>query len=309
MIIFIIIAVSFVGWNLGANDASNIFGTIISNKILKFKTAGIIGTIFVILGAVIGGKNGIETYNSLYNGQDLKIALAISFAAGISVLIMTIFKIPVSTTHSILSGIVVSALISGNINVAPLFKIFTSWFLSPIGAMGLGYIIYKISRKFIRNKIKNVLVFNKFIKILAILIGIYGSYSLGANNVANVVGIFAKGTNFSINLWLILGGISISFGLVTYSKRVMKTVGLDIVYLDNYGALVAVLASAIVIHLYSVIGVPVSSSQAIVGGVIGVGMTESVRNINYKIILKIVSGWIYSILISGFLTFIFIKLL
>lgn len=299
----------FLGWNLGANDAANIFGTAVSNRIIKFINAAIIASIFVILGAYIGGSEGIKTYQSIVNQDNIKIASLISLATGISVFIMTYAKIPVSTTHCMLSAIIVSGIMKGEINIKPLIKVMMSWFLSPIGSMVLAYLIYKFSKGIIRKKIKNIIIFENFIKISSILVGIYGSYSLGANNTANVVGVFAGNqSRFSIEMWLLFGGIAISTGILTYSKRVMGTVGSKIVKMDNYGALVAVLSTSIIVHLYSLIGVPVSSSQGIVGGVIGVGITESIDNINLKVILKIISGWVYSIVISGVLSYIFIKI-
>lgn len=299
----------FLGWNLGANDAANIFGTAVSNRIIKFGTAALLGSIFVILGCIIGGAEGVKTYQNIVNQESIYISAAISMAAGISVFIMTYLKIPVSTTHAILSGIIVSGIIKGEMNIQPLFKVILSWFLSPLGSLIIAYIIYRFFKKFIRKRIKNIIKFERFIKISSILVGIYGSYGLGANNVANVVGVFVSKSDLSLKMWLFLGGISISFGIITYSKRVMGTVGGKIAKIDSFGALTAVFSTAIVVHLYSLMGVPVSSSQGIVGGVIGVGITETIENIDIKIIQKIVKGWIYSIFISGVLTYIFIKII
>ncbi len=296
----------FLGWNLGANDAANIYGTAVSSRIIKFSTAAILATIFVIIGCVLGGEEGVRTYQSIVNQDNMRVASAISLGAGISVFIMTYLKIPVSTTHSILAGILVSGLNKGEINMQPLIKVILSWFLSPLGSMLIAYTIYKFFKKFIRKKIKNIIKFEKFVKISSILIGIYGSYSLGANNVANVVGVFVKNSKLSLKMWLLLGGISISVGIITYSKRVMGTVGSKIAKIDSFGAMVAVLSTAVIVHIYSIMGVPVSSSQGIVGGVIGVGLTETIENIDINTIKKIISGWIYSIIISGVLTYILI---
>ena len=55
----------FLGWSLGANDASNIFGTAVGTKMLRFTTAAIIASIFLVLGAVFSGQNTAETLNTL----------------------------------------------------------------------------------------------------------------------------------------------------------------------------------------------------------------------------------------------------
>ncbi|MGM0507768.1 MAG: anion permease [Fusobacteriota bacterium] len=303
-----ILVAIFLGWNLGSNDAANIFGTAVSNNILKFINAAIISSVFVILGAIIRGEAGVQTYQNINGQMEITIAVIIGISAGLSVFLMTFFKIPVSTTHAILSGIIVSGVMKGDINIRPLYKIFISWFASPIGSFIIAYFLYYIYLNNIKKHIKNIYIFEKFIKIGIILVGIYGSYSLGANNVANVVGVFVGSNSLSMNMWLLLGGVSISLGIITYSKKVMNTVGNDITKLDNAGALIAVLSTAIVIHIYALYGVPVSSSQGIVGGVMGIGFHSGLRSIKFNIISKIMKGWIYSILISGGLSYLLIIL-
>lgn len=297
----------FLGWNLGANDAANIFGTAVSSKMIKFWIAAILASLFVILGAVIGGEKGIETYQSIMNQDNIQVSILISLAAGLSVLIMTKLKIPVSTTHCILAGLIVAGSLNGDLNMKPVIKMLMSWVISPLSVMIIAYIIYIVFLKYLRVYIKNMIVFEMVIRVMAIIVGIYGSYSLGANNVANVVGVFVKQSNIDVHTWLLIGGLSIAFGIITYSKRVMGTVGTDITKLDSFGALTAVFATAIVIHIYSMYGVPVSSSQGIVGGVIGVGLVEGFQSINKKVIKRIVLGWFYSIVISGTLSYIFLN--
>lgn len=304
-----ILAALFLGWNLGANDAANIFGIAVTNKIVKFWVAAILSSCFVIVGALIGGKYGVETYQKISMQNDMKTAVIISFSAAISVFIMTTLKIPVSTTHSILSALVVAGIFQNQLNITPLTKILISWFASPIGSMALSYLLYKIYNYKIKRRIKNIFILEKMVKIGILLVGIYGSYSLGANNVANVVGIFANNKLLTLRNWLILGGVSISLGIITYSKKVMTTVGTGIVKMDNLGALIALLSTAVIIHIYSLYGIPVSSSQAIVGGVIGVGMTEGIENVKTKVVLKIIQGWFYSIGISGVLAFLMLKII
>ena len=51
----------FLGWGLGANDSANIFGTAVSSKMVKFRVAALCTAGFVIIGAVVQGRAGIET--------------------------------------------------------------------------------------------------------------------------------------------------------------------------------------------------------------------------------------------------------
>ena len=85
------------------------------------------------------------------------------------------------------------------------------------------------------------------------------------------------------------------------------TVGKGIVPLDPFSALVAVLAEAISLHLFTQIGVPVSSSQAIVGAVVGVGLVGDVQTVSVKMLVRIGVGWIMTPVSAGMLAYLFIR--
>jgi len=136
--------------------------------------------------------------------------------------------------------------------------------------------------------------------------GCYGAYSLGANNVANVTGIYVGSALLSCQMAAFIGGISIASGALTYGKKVMLTVGKGIAPLDPFTALVTVLAEALTLHLFTQIGVPVSSSQAVVGAVVGVGIVGGIRMINPKMLVKIAVGWLMPPFVAGLMTMLFI---
>ena len=72
------------GWSLGDNDAANIFGTAVTSKMLKFRTAAVLASIFVMLGASVSGQAGIETLKGLTN-FDLEQAVISSLAAAFNI--------------------------------------------------------------------------------------------------------------------------------------------------------------------------------------------------------------------------------
>lgn len=146
-------------------------------------------------------------------------------------------------------------------------------------------------------RIRTVQAQDLSLKIGALIIGAYGSYALGANNVANVTGPFAG--IISLEVAALVGGLSIALGVLTFSKRVMYTVGKQITSLDHFSAVIATFSQAITVWIYALIGVPVSTSQAIVGAVIGAGLARGSRDINYKILRNIALGWLQTPLIAG----------
>ena len=75
----------FLGWSLGANDAANVFGTAVGTRMINFRTAAIVCSICVILGAVISGAGTTETIGKLGAINALPGAFACCIAAGFSV--------------------------------------------------------------------------------------------------------------------------------------------------------------------------------------------------------------------------------
>jgi PiT family inorganic phosphate transporter len=78
----------------------------------------------------------------------------------------------------------------------------------------------------------------------------------------------------------------------------METVGKKLVQLDPFSALVVVLALAITMHIYTIVGVPVSSSQAVVGGVLGIGIIKGVQTVNRRTLINILLAWLLTPLLS-----------
>jgi len=158
---------------------------------------------------------------------------------------------------------------------------------------------------------RRVLMMDNILKFSMIAAGSYGAYALGANNVANVTGVFA-GTgvaDFGPRVWAFIGAVSICFGVITYSRRVMMTVGENLVPLDPFTAFIAVLSEAVTVHIYAIVGVPVSTSQAIVGAVLGIGIVKGMKAVNNRVLLGICLGWLSTPLVSAAMAMILYKVL
>ena len=89
LIIFFLSSGLFLGWSLGANDAANIFGTAVGTRMIKFKTAALICSVFVILGAVVSGAGASHTLGKLGAVNELAGAFIVALAAALTVLWMT----------------------------------------------------------------------------------------------------------------------------------------------------------------------------------------------------------------------------
>ncbi len=283
---------AFLGWSLGANDSANVFGTAVSSRMVKFRTAVIIVAVFVVAGAWFQGAGGIETLRKI-GPQTKETAALISLAAALTVTLMTGLKIPVSVSQAVVGAIVGIGLMRGeDISLPVLKKIVLCWIGTPIGGMVFCIFFYYTLRFFIARHRPTIFTLDPLLRIGLILCGCYGAYALGANNVANVSAVFVGKGMLASQPAALFGGLCIAFGAVTYSKNVMMTVGKGIIKLDAFSAFICVLANAVTIHIFAIIGVPVSTSQAIVGAVVGISIIKGLQVINIKTLRKVSLGWL-----------------
>src|SRR5512133_1512376 len=114
MILFFLTSGLFLGWSLGANDASNVFGSAVGSKMVSFRKAAVIASIFVILGAVIQGAGASDTLGKLGAVNAIGGSFTVALAAAITVYMMTKFALPVSTTQAIVGAIIGWNFFTGN---------------------------------------------------------------------------------------------------------------------------------------------------------------------------------------------------
>ncbi|MCF6176318.1 MAG: inorganic phosphate transporter family protein [Victivallaceae bacterium] len=309
---------AFLGWSLGANDSANVFGTAVSSKMVSYRLAVILTAIFVIIGAVCQGRAGIETYSKKLTVQHatatseiapeasskikdslVQKAALISFAAAITVTLMTILKIPVSTSQAAVGAIIGVGLMRNDANFSQLGKVIACWIGTPIGGALFTLIFYGIFSWIIRKWKPSIFVYDPMMSLLLIVTGCYGAYALGANNVANVSGVFVGDGMLTVGEAAFYGSIAIAIGALTYSKPVMSTVGKGIVKLDSFTAFICVLSHAVTVHIFAIIGVPVSTSQAIVGAILGISLIKGAHTVNYHMLGKVSVGWLATPFISG----------
>ena len=280
----------FLGWSLGANDAANVFGTAVSSRMVKFWTAAILAAAFVLAGALVEGQSGIETLQNLTSFTSNQ-AIVASVAAAVTVTLMTFLGLPVSTSQAVVGAILGVGLLNRQLNFAELGKVVVCWLGTPVGGIVLGIIVYKLLAAIANSMNLNIFQSDILLRLCLIIAGSYGAYALGANNVANVTAVFVGAGMLSVSAAVLIGGLSIGLGILTFSRGVMETVGKKVVRLDPFSALVVVLAEAITVHIYALIGVPVSTSQAVIGAVLGVGIIKGVNTIQRRTLGHIFLAW------------------
>lgn len=140
------------------------------------------------------------------------------------------------------------------------------------------------------------------------------AFAHGSNDVGNAIAplaaiayILRTGNvplaDFHVPLWiLVLGGLGIVAGLAIWGKNVITTVGENIISLKPSGGFCAELATATTVLLASRFGLPVSTSHALVGGVVGIGLVQNFRSIRFSTLRFIGSAWLTTIPITAVLT-------
>jgi PiT family inorganic phosphate transporter len=286
-----IIGSFLLGWCLGANDAANVFGTAVSTGMVRWRNAALLTALFVILGAWLQGRVGIQTVSTLTVQTPGAAATAV-FAAALTVALLTALRLPVSTSQAVVGSIIGVGLIKGELNTSGLTKVILCWLGTPIGAILLYVLLYGFSNWLIRTLRLSIFTMDSVQRVGLVLAGCYGAYALGANNVANIAGPLVQSGAVGVDHAVIIGATSIAAGVVMLSKPVMLTVGRGIAKLDGLSALLVVLAASATVHIYAFIGVPVSTSQAAVGAVLGIGLVRGLQVIHWRTLRNVLLGWL-----------------
>jgi PiT family inorganic phosphate transporter len=312
--ILIIIAGVFMGWNIGANDAANCVGADIGSRRMTVKEGIIITCLFSFLGALLFGSRVIKTVgkgvvplDKLEPRLAMLVALAACFGAGCWVLLATHKRIPVSTSHSIVGAVAGAGLaFSATIYWQKIGEIFLSWVLTPFGSGLLAFILYPVIRRIFFSLVPRKLE-SSAVRWLLILSSIYLAFTWGANDVANVTGVMVGTGIFSVFWATVIGGVAIVFGVTTWGYKVIETVGFKITHLLPMMGFVAEIASAMNVQIYTLWGIPVSTSHSMVGAVIGVGFARGIRAVNKKVVRDMVVAWSLTPIMSGLISFIIMR--
>ncbi|MGC1393226.1 MAG: inorganic phosphate transporter [Coleofasciculaceae cyanobacterium] len=157
-----------------------------------------------------------------------------------------------------------------------------------------------------------------------VLSACFVAFAHGSNDVGNAIAPLALITHiiqtnsvpltgFSVPLWiLLLGGIGIIAGLAVLGKNVIATIGENIIPLQPSSGFCAEIATATTILVASRIGLPVSTSHALVGGVVGIGLIQNWRNVRFQTLKSIVLAWVITLPVAaglGAIIFLGLRLL
>jgi PiT family inorganic phosphate transporter len=238
------------------------------------------------------------------NPSVLSISLSIS---ALFIILSNWKKLPLSTHQVLIGGLTGSGIASGiDVNVVSLLKIVLSWIISPLTAFCFSFILYKMMEKTLSRL--SFFRIERILRILLLISGILIAYNTGANELATVLGpVIYSGLIGKMPSFL-LGAFFVFLGAVLLSNRVIETVGKGITALDPYSGFAAQLGAGSCVLLFTFLGMPISTTYCIIGGISGVGMVKGMKTVRTDLIKRMIFNWALAPSIAFFSCFILIKI-
>lgn len=276
---------------LGANNASACVRTSAGILSVEYWTLATVGGLGVILGSIVeGGKLSNAIYGSMLSSQSDRATVILLLATLAVMLVATILKLPLSLTQAMIGAALPMGLLEMTVNWRFLTIVGVSWVATPLVAAAFSVAIYR----FVKNasgRIKNIFQRARMYAAITLCGSFYVGYALGANGVGLVQGISRLSTN-TIPLLSLCLPIAAVAGIYLFGYRVTSTVSERILALAGAAALAAQLGGALTVHLFTQLGIPVSITQAVIGGIVGIGQAKDTVIMNRRVVLRVIVAWI-----------------
>lgn len=323
--IILTLAVVFVN---GLTDAPNAISTVIVTRCMKLKPALLMSAVFNFSGvAVMSAINNSVTVtvaNIVDFGSDTYSASVALSAALFSIVLWAVlawyFGIPTSESHALIAGLSGSAIaINGGlsgINGGEWIKAVKGLFTSCLFGFVVGFIICKLIIIFFRNiKRKNA---EKIFKYGQIIAAAGMSFMHGAQDGQKFIAVLMLCVSFSkrvqrINMsdnWgiILLCSVVMALGTMCGGKKIIKSVGVDMVKLEKYQGFSADISASLSLLVSTVFGFPVSTTHAKTTAMMGAGTAKSIKSLNPSVIKEIGLTWVLTFPGCGLIGFIVTKI-
>ena len=307
LVIAIVILGLIFDYTNGFHDAANVVSTVIATRVLAPLSAIVMAGVLNFIGAtqISGVAQTIST--GLVNAQETTqiVVIAAVSAAIFWNLLTWYYGIPSSSSYALIGGLVGSAWahlgISSILWKGVLGKVIIPMVISPIVGFLVGLLIMKIIFYF---SSKNPTLHERSIfRHLQIGSACFVALSHGLNDAQKSMGIITLGLfaggylhKPEIPLWVILA-CALVMGLGTGSGgfRIIKTMGYSITKITPIQGFAAEASASAVILTASFLGMPVSSTHVIAGGITGVGTAKGRTAVRWKVPQQLVLAWILTL--------------
>lgn len=258
----------FFAMNMGASGIAPSFAAACGSRTLKKRYALLLFTAFVILGAVLLGRNvSLTLGRSLLPPEFLKFdtALAIIFAASLSLFLANLFKIPQSTSQVTVAAIAGAGIYFRHLYLKTLFfKIIPMWIILPLASYLVTFLLYRLiypPRQANLRIYERVFRHERKLKLITIIVSCYVAFAIGSNNAANAVGPLYGAGIIGLALGLVLVAPIFGLGAWALGSGPLKTAGKEIVPLGMVSSTLVSFVTASLLLVASTLGIPQSLVQ------------------------------------------------
>ena len=311
---------------LGGNDAATPTETAVGARVLTIRQAVALFAVFAALGAVTQGFMVMKTIGTgIVPSINLLGAIIAVLSTFIWIMICNFYGLEISVTHSIIGSILgygIAAYGISGVQWGLVQNVAISWLTSPLLAAFAAFLLYKLLAMAIARHSGIKRGFPSLLKLALC----YSAYAFGTNDIANATGVYVTvGTmvlghppEHSVMLLLaVLGSLGIALGGFLLGPKVIETVAFRITRLNPVTGTAAEVANALVVHLFTIVpyallgyGMPISTSLASVGALVGVGLASyGSSGINRRTVTVLFSSWVATVLITTVLTFVLYSIL
>lgn len=305
-LILIVIAVALLfdfanGWNDSANSIAAVVSTRVLSPVQAVIMAGIlnfVGAYFSTRVAMTIGKGIVDPANITQYVTLFAMIAAISWVA-----LATARGFPVSSSHSLIGGLVGAAMGYGGFAVIKwtgLTKVLLALLISPPLGMLVGYCLMTVLKHLLANVASSKV--NRIFGKVQILSSGFVALMHGTNDAQKVMGIitlalFSGGyiAQMQVPFWVMAAcGTAIAFGTSFGGWKVVKTVGTGLMDLRPVHGSVAETSGALVLFSAAALGVPVSTTHVVTSSIVGVGAAKRKGGVRWGIGKKILYAWIFT---------------
>ena len=313
----------------GATDAPNAIATVVGTRCMSAKAAIIMAAVCNFFGLLVITLVSSAVANTIFHmvdfGGDHHSALIALMAAMVAIIVWGavawFFGIPTSQSHSLIAGLTGAAIalqggLSG-INGAEWMKVIYGILLSTFMGFGLGWLCAKVIAKCCSgaDRQKSDHVF-KWAQIAA---GAGVAFMHGAQDGQKFMGVFVLAITLATGIgqadqmilpvWLmIFCALNMGLGTAIGGKKIIKSVGLDMVKMEKYQGFAASFAATICLIISTFGGLPVSTTHTKTTAIMGVGAAKRKSAVKWGVAVDMVKTWVLTFPGCGLLGFIVAKL-
>lgn len=298
LLILIFIVGLLASFSVGGNNSAVALGILLSTNVLKRRQSYAINAVSLFIGAFLGSYTMINSiYGILTSNEIILLEILLSsilLASTTTFYYLNKRGIPASLSQMIYPSIAVLVLVSRGLVSFGWGKFwFTvlSWGISPSVAIITSLSMYFSLTRMFRNRNINFIKQIKYYKYSLIIASLFTSYVTGANAIGIIIsaGVLAE----PYYLTAFLYALAAVLGLYLSSQKAAITVGFRITRLGYLGASSALIGSDIISEIFTLLGVPISITQTIMGGIIGLSFRSFGLDIKRQL-TQIARGWTVS---------------